>query len=129
MSDVVERILKLMKDMHLTAKQTAEMMDAAPSIISEWKNGRIKPSIDHIIKLSQIFNVSTDYILTGLERELPPEAQLTEGYDIEGNKVTISDEEADRVRKLINEELNKHVEEAVRKILAKEVSGTTDQKD
>jgi len=41
------------------------------SSVSEWKKGKIKPSADAIVKLSVFFDVSTDWLLTGSERNAP----------------------------------------------------------
>ena len=55
-----------------------------------------------------------------MNKELLDDVQLQEGYDFEGNKVTISTEKAALEREMINRELNERVEEAVRKALGKD---------
>lgn len=125
MNAIIDRILKLMKEHNYTAKKTTELLGVSQSTISDWKSGRIKPSIEHIIKLSQIFNVSTDYILTGLDKELSPEEQLKEAYDIHGDKVILSDEQEEYIKKIINQTLSKQVE-AMKQEVLKELDNKKD---
>lgn len=125
MNAIIARIIKLMKEHNYSAKKTTELLGVSQSTISEWKSGRIKPSIEHIIKLSQIFNVSTDYILTGLDKELSPEEQLKEAYDIHGDKVILSDEQEEYIKKIINQTLSKQVE-AMKQEVLKELDNKKD---
>lgn len=41
-------------------------MSVAKQTVSNWENENIQPSIDMLIRIAKIFNVSTDYLL-GLE--------------------------------------------------------------
>lgn len=70
MEPVIARILELIDKSNLTDKQILKELDISnSSIISDWRTGRSKsPTIQNIIKLSNFFKVSTDYILTGKEK-------------------------------------------------------------
>ena len=68
------------------------------------------------------------FTLIAHERELPDDVQLQEGYDLEGNKVKISAEQAALVREMINREQTERFEEAVRKALVKYTSDSKDGK-
>ena len=62
---MINRILKLIKENGITAKKITSDLEISSSSISDWKKGKGKPSAETIIKLANYFNVSTDYILLG----------------------------------------------------------------
>ena len=43
--------------------QLAQKLGITKQTVSNWENDNIQPSIDMLVKLSNIFNVSTDYLL------------------------------------------------------------------
>ena len=49
--------------MKLTQKQVADRIGLAISAVSSYESGTRYPSYDVLIKLAQIFHVSTDYLL------------------------------------------------------------------
>ena len=51
-----------------TQVQLAQKLGVTKQTVSNWENDNIQPSIDMLIKISKIFNVSTDYLL-GLTSE------------------------------------------------------------
>ena len=67
---MITRILILMHNKGITAKQLTTELELSSSSITDWKKGKAKPSTDAIIKLANFFNVSTDYLLTGKEATL-----------------------------------------------------------
>ena len=62
----VDRILDLMKEHHVTARDVAQATGIAASSFTEWKKGRSKPKTDALLALADYFQVSLDY-LTGRE--------------------------------------------------------------
>ncbi len=46
--------------------QLAEKLNVSKQTISNWENDNIQPSIEMLVRLAKLFNVSTDYLL-GLE--------------------------------------------------------------
>lgn len=44
----------------------AAELNVSKQTVSNWENGNILPSVDMLVRISGVFNVSTDYIL-GLE--------------------------------------------------------------
>lgn len=64
---MVNRILSLLDENKVTAKQLATDTGLAQSSVTDWKKGRSKPSAEAIIKIAEYFGVTTDYILTGKE--------------------------------------------------------------
>lgn len=47
----------------LNQVEMAKILGVTKQSVSNWENENIMPSVDMLIKLSQFFNVSTDYLL------------------------------------------------------------------
>lgn len=62
MEITVEKILTLMSENADTAYKIEKDLGLASGIFQKWKNGKSSPSPEAIVKLSQYFGVSTDYI-------------------------------------------------------------------
>ena len=60
---VLEKIMQLMQEKKLSARQFEIQTQIAAASIQAWKSGKAKPSLDAVIKIAQYFNVSTDYLL------------------------------------------------------------------
>ncbi len=58
-----KRIYELRLSFGWTQVQLAQKLGVTKQTVSNWENDNIQPSIDMLIKLSKIFNVSTDYLL------------------------------------------------------------------
>ena len=58
-----EKIQTLRKQYNLPQEQLADRLSVSRQAISKWEQGDCLPDIDNIIKLSDIFNVTTDYLL------------------------------------------------------------------
>ena len=70
MVDLVEigkRIQGRRKQMGLTQEQLADKMDVSIQMVSNLERGNKSIRIENLINLSEILNISTDYILTGRE--------------------------------------------------------------
>lgn len=65
LKEIGERISRRRKLMGLTQEQLAEKMDVSIQMISNLERGIKAIKIDNLVRLSEILNVSTDYILTG----------------------------------------------------------------
>ncbi len=76
-----EKIMDLRKSMGLSQEQLAEQLDISRQSVSKWESGASVPELDKILKLSEIFHVSTDYLLKedfpDTARETPIEKQKT----------------------------------------------------
>ncbi len=58
-----KRIYELRLSFGWSQVQLAQKLNITKQTVSNWENDNIQPSIDMLIKLSKIFNVSTDYLL------------------------------------------------------------------
>lgn len=67
LTGIGKRIQNRRKQLLLTQKQLAEMMNVSIQMVSNLERGNKAIRIDNLINLSQILDISTDYILTGKE--------------------------------------------------------------
>lgn len=58
-----KRINELRTSWGWTQVQLAQKLGVTKQTVSNWENDNIQPSIDMLVKISKIFNVSTDYLL------------------------------------------------------------------
>ncbi len=58
-----EKLLTLRKSKVLTQEQLAEQLNVSRQSISKWESGQAIPEVDKIVELSNIFDVTTDYLL------------------------------------------------------------------
>lgn len=67
--EIGKRIQNRRKQLALTQEQLAEKMNVSIQMVSNLERGNKAIRIDNLINLSQILDVSTDYILTGKETQ------------------------------------------------------------
>jgi transcriptional regulator with XRE-family HTH domain len=65
---VDQRIKELRKEKNLTQNRLSELLNIRQSNVSDWENGVSRPEYEHLILLSKIFAVTTDYLI-GTENE------------------------------------------------------------
>ena len=65
--DFSEKLLTLRKAKDLTQEQLAEKTGVSRQSVSKWESGQATPELEKIIKLSVIFDVTTDYLLKSSE--------------------------------------------------------------
>lgn len=58
-----EKITELRKTMGWSQEQLADHLDISRQSVSKWESGASVPELDKILKMSDIFNVTTDYLL------------------------------------------------------------------
>lgn len=58
-----KRLAKLRKSRSLTQSQLAELIGMSHSTVASWETGTRDPDTNMIVKLSELFKVSTDYLL------------------------------------------------------------------
>ena len=62
-SEVGKRLLLCRKGLGLTQKQVAEMLNVAQPVYQRFEKGTFECSYEQLVKLAQIYDVSTDYLL------------------------------------------------------------------
>lgn len=81
MKTLNERIKNLRKEKGLTQLQLADMLSVTDKAVSKWEVGEANPDIALLPKISQIFDVTLDYLLTG---------------KVEGEQISMDDMDADK---------------------------------
>ena len=67
MQSLLDRIRELMKQYGINAKQLTTELGISNSSFTDWGKGKAKPSLDAVVKISDYFNVSIDYLVHGSE--------------------------------------------------------------
>ncbi len=63
------KIKLLRKHLNLTQQSLAKILNVSAGCVALWENDKRTPDTDAIKKISQIFNVSTDWLLENYEGE------------------------------------------------------------
>ncbi len=58
-----EKLIKLRKSKGLSQEELAEMLDVSRQAISRWELESTLPDVPNLLKISEIFGVSTDYLV------------------------------------------------------------------
>jgi transcriptional regulator with XRE-family HTH domain len=70
-----EKILLLRKQGGMTQEQLAERLAITRQTVSKWELGESEPDVTYLIQLSEIFQVTTDYLLKDVPNA-PPKSDL-----------------------------------------------------
>lgn len=57
-----ERLKELRKDKKLTQSELAKQLEVSGNTIYSWENDKQEPSMSTLLKLSEIFEVSLDFL-------------------------------------------------------------------
>ena len=60
---MIEKIKRLMDFENINQKQLAHKLNLTPVAVSRFLSGQRKPTIEFVIKISEVFNVSLDWLL------------------------------------------------------------------
>ena len=97
-----EKIRSLRKDNGISQEELAEKLGVSRQSVSLWENGQTMPSMDSIVAIAKIFNVSTDLLLNndiGIETEekldLPKEQDVPQ-QEMEETTFDNADEETQK---------------------------------
>ena len=63
--NLADRLHDLRKKSGYSQEQLADLLGISRQAISKWESGQGKPDLDNIIKLTELYNISADYIITG----------------------------------------------------------------
>ena len=80
---ISERIQQLRKSNGLSQEQLAEKLDVSRQAVSKWESGASVPDVEKIVLISELFGVTTDYLM----KDEAPEVCGGEGkQSIQGTK-------------------------------------------
>ena len=85
-----ETIRELRKSFNKSQVQMAKDLNVSKQCVSNWENDNIQPSVDMLVKISEYFNVSCDYLL-GLSKD--------EIIDVSG----LTQEEVGHIKLIVND--------------------------
>lgn len=71
-----ERIMNLRQKKGISQETFGEMLGVSRQAVSKWETCQTMPDIDKVMAMSEIFGVTTDYLLKGTE-DAQPETQQT----------------------------------------------------
>lgn len=64
---MADRIQILRKSRGISQEELAEKMGVSRQAVSKWESEQSSPDVDKIVLLSEYFDVTTDYLLKGIE--------------------------------------------------------------
>ena len=74
---ISERIKKRRREKNLTQQELAELVGISPMTERRWEWSERVPRVDELIKLAEVLNTTTDYLLKGEPFEPEPQAHGT----------------------------------------------------
>ena len=80
MAKLKENIVALRKANHMSQGDVAQKLFVTPQAVSRWERGETEPDIDTIKKMSKIFGVSVEQVITGKNIGISPRAEKTIHY-------------------------------------------------
>ena len=86
---IADRILTLRKSKGMSQEQLAEAVGVSRQAVSKWESEQASPDPEKIVILSEIFGVTTDYLLKGTEPEKEAEKKTEE--KTEDTHMTVGD--------------------------------------
>ena len=105
----MNRIKFLREELHMTQQELADKLDGAKSTVAMYEKGDRKPSMDVLLKLSEIFDCSIDYILGKSDIRDPEDKEFRFAYHKETEGMT--DEEIKDALRFYKEMKNRIKEE------------------
>lgn len=94
------KIKELRKSRGWTVRELGEKMSVSHVTISNWENDVSEPDIKSIIKLSQIFNVTTDYLF-GIDSNISLQDIKNSLYALDKNSlINIFEKQIDLIEKI-----------------------------
>ena len=87
--EINERIFYLLEKQKRTAKELGDYIGVRPSSISAWKTEGSYPSSKHVIRISEFFDVSIEYLFTGKNSDTLHLSKHTINWIRVGNTVFI----------------------------------------
>jgi transcriptional regulator with XRE-family HTH domain len=81
--NIGQRIRQVRKRLHYTQKEFAKLLGLTAASISAYETGDALPSVDVLLRLPEIVNVSYDWILTGCYMAMTRDKRLIELSDEE----------------------------------------------
>lgn len=109
---LAEKIVMLRKKNGWSQEDLAMKLDISRQSVSKWESTASIPDLDKLIKLSELFGVSTDYLLKDEMEELPAEAVADDSYGERKETATVKEVTLDEANRYMNMEAKESVKVA-----------------
>ena len=88
-----ERLAELRMNHNMTQEEFAEYMEVSRQAVSKWELDKSLPDVGKLLKMSELYNVSIDYLLKGTEEPSGDAGQIPDDVQSDGECVgAISDD-------------------------------------
>ena len=99
---LADKIINERKKLGLSQEELADQLDVSRQSVSKWESAQSTPDLNRILKMAEIFGVSTDYLLKDDMEEIPADS-LKEDAGVREDVRKVSLEEATNYLNLIKE--------------------------
>lgn len=89
MVELGRKLRELRTERKLTQQQAAQRLGVTASVVSAYENDIRQPSLEVLVKLARLYNVSTDYLLGASGRRTPDPEHLISLDGLTPNKITL----------------------------------------
>jgi len=62
---LTDRVAALLSQRKMQGKELADALGLSAATVSGWNSGKTNPTLESVVKMAEIFNVSTDFLLLG----------------------------------------------------------------
>lgn len=78
----MKRIAELRHEKHITQTALAMKLNITQNMISFYESGKYQPSIDTLIELAKVFDVSVDYLIDNTDIRYPADKLIQDKYTV-----------------------------------------------
>ena len=86
---ISEKIMSLRKEAGWSQEELADKLDVSRQSVSKWESSQSIPDMDKIVKMSELFGVSTDYLLKENVENKEYSVKISQGNVNDGRMVTM----------------------------------------
>lgn len=99
MDGMLERIKNIMSQRGLSAYKVTQILGISNSAFTDWSKGKARPNVETLAKLSNLFNVSLDYLVFGEERYAAAEQEPSQDGEIQQSMVFTNSADVELISK------------------------------
>lgn len=76
--NIGEKLYELRKNKNLSQEEVAEKLNVTRQTVSKWETNQSSPDLDKILPICELFEISTEELLTGKKSEVNDESKVIE---------------------------------------------------
>lgn len=101
--NLTQKLFELRKERNLSQDDVGKAIGVYKSQVSNWENGKDKPSLESVVGLAKFFKVSTDYLLfENVPREGVEVINDLELYEYFRKAETLPEEDKHAIKKVVD---------------------------